>query len=156
MMWAVLGLSLALTGCAKVSGATQGDGPPQSATTPIRPLTVGAGQSGKTLMIHIGQQLIVQLGPSFSVPQSRSPSVHYPPNLLSFTNKGTPVGTYVFQGRAQGTGRIWIVKPGCAPGPALSEGAPPVRCPVVDPASSDGGPGSWVFTATIRVVPLGL
>jgi hypothetical protein len=155
MAWALLGITLALTGCAKVSGAAQVG--TQSTPSPLRPVSVGADQSGGTLMIHIGQELIVQLGSSFRVPQSTLPSVHYPTDLLSFTSKGTPSGTYVFEGRAQGAGQIWIVEPGCAPGPALRAGALPANCPLVGPASSQGGgPGSWMFTATVRVVPSGL
>jgi hypothetical protein len=150
-------LTLALTACAKVSAGAPSDRPPAEGTNaPVRPLSVGLDQSGNTLQVHIGQELVVHLGPRFSVPPSRAPSVHYPSDLLGFTRKGTASGTYVFQGLAKGTGRIWIVEPRCAPGPALSADAPPAFCPVVGPASSDEGAGSWVFTATIRVVPLGL
>jgi hypothetical protein len=154
---AVSGVMLALTGCPRLSGAANGDHPTQSSAAVVRPVTVGVHQSGTTLLLHMGQEMIVNLGQGFAVPQSVQPSVHYPSDLLAFTSKGTPLGTYVFQGRKVGTGRIWIVRPGCAPGPAPSADAPPANCPVVGPASSDGGGrATWLFTATVRVVPIGL
>jgi hypothetical protein len=161
-----LGLTVLLSGCARLAGA----GPQASAASrsgmgsgvPIRPFVVGADETGKTLMIHIGQQLVVRLGPNFAVPQTDEPSVGHPAGLLAFTSDGTRSGTYTFEGTKLGSGRIWILAPGCQPGPAMGAHPEAVQCPVVGPAaggsSSDPGmtPARWLFVATVRVMPLGL
>jgi hypothetical protein len=157
MAWAGVALTLMLTGCGKLSGPANEQLVTPSKTAAIRPMTVGLEQSGTTLRVHIGQQLIVKLGIGFGVPRSAASSLNYPSDLLAFNSDATPSGTYVFQGRTAGTGRIWIAEPGCSPGPALSNDGPPAHCPVVGPAGSDRGDhASWLFVATVRVVPLGL
>jgi hypothetical protein len=156
-----VGLALLLAGCAKVSGA--GAGSPAAATgpssvVPIRAYIVGADKSGQMLMIHIGQELVVNLGPTFAVPPADDPRLGYPKGLLAFTAKGAPMGKYVFEGRKLGTGRIWILAPGCRPGPVMGSSTDGVRCPVVRPASGSEGSNSlpqWIFTATVKVMPLG-
>ena len=156
------GLTLLLTGCGRLTNAAS-DHPAAtnpatvSSVVPVKPYAVSADQNGQTLMIHIGQELIVKLGPTFAASQVSDGGVSYPPNLLGFTSKGAPFGTYVFVGRKLGSGRIQILAPGCQPGPEMGANAQGPSCPVAGPAggASSGGP-KWMFAATVKVMPLGL
>lgn len=155
-----MGLSVLVAGCGRLTNAASDHPVPSAANpsgaVPIKPFTVGADQNGKMLIIHVGQELIVRLGPTFAASQVSDPGVSYPTALLGFTSKGAPSGTYVFVGRKLGTGRIQILAPGCQPGPAMGANGSDPQCPVVGPASSDGGTSPWLFTAMVRVMPLGL
>jgi hypothetical protein len=163
---AALGLVVLMVGCARLSGAAPQTRAPSTAgvgsAVPIKAFTVGAHENGKYLVIHIGQELIVQLGPSFAMSQVSTPNVKYPAGLLGFTNKGAPFGTYAFVGRTLGLGTISISNPSCHPGPVLHPPASGAgaHCLVVGPAqgsSADSGSGSTLrwFTATVRVMPIG-
>jgi hypothetical protein len=167
MTVAALGLTVLMAGCGKLSGAASqtpaSSAGGQGSVVPIKAFTVGADQNGKYLIIHIGQELIVQLGPSFAMSQISTPNVTYTASFLGFTNKGAPFGTYVFVGRTLGLGSISIANPSCQPGPAMGPpaGDAGAQCAAVGPAqgssSADSGASSGLrlFTATVRVMPIG-
>jgi hypothetical protein len=156
----LLGVGLLVTACGRSAGPTSASatggvpGPPR-----IAPTAAGYGRTGSTVTVHLGQTLFLRLGSRFAVPAASEASLRFPRALLSFSSGGLPSGTYTFKGQRVGTGRIWITSPGCVPGPDMGMQPLKPNCAAVSVQGGGGSSGSlghptWLFAATVHVVPL--
>jgi hypothetical protein len=151
----VIGLTLLLAGCAGLAGRSRmGDHP-----KPVdpKPLVVDQSRSGSTVNIAPGQRLIVHLGESFRPMEGQKPSVQYPTELMSFSAANVAAGAYVFDARRGGVAKVWILAPGCHPGPMAGPGAGVAGgCPMVRPVqghSTLAGHPAWLFLLTVHITP---
>jgi len=102
------------------------------------------------------QRLIVRLGESWRTTKEQKPSIQYPTDLLSFSSAKVASGTYIFDARRRGEGRLLILAPGCHPGPMAGPGVGTAGgCPMLGPAKASLATGhpAWVFVLTIHISP---
>jgi hypothetical protein len=118
-------------GCARLSGANTESG----GST----ITVTASDSGRTISLHVGDRLVVNLGPSFAGAADGliRTSVQFPRDLLTMSPDKSKLGHWDFTAKAAGTGKVTVISAPCGPllGPAPAAAAP---CPVT--GETDGSP----------------
>ena len=152
--FALLGvLGVAATGCARLSGANAGSGGSN--------VTVTAKDSGRTIALHVGDRLVVNLRPSFAGRADGliRTGVQYPRDVLTTSPDKSKLGQWTFTAEATGAGKVIVISAPCGPllGPAPVAA---LSCPVTGGESGgspyppvDGGAAlpARLFTVSVNI-----
>lgn len=137
--------------CARLTGTSSQSG----AST----VTVTTKDSGRTIALHVGDHLVLDLGPSFAGRQNGllRTTLRFPIDLLSLVQSTRKLGYWELTAKATGTGKVMVVSAPCGPllAPAPAAGVP---CPVAggaegtpSPAAGEAGIPARLFTVAVRI-----
>ena len=142
-----IGLLLLTAGCAGVAESPS-EGSPGPTKGPAT-FTIGPQDSGATITMHIGDQLVFAPDESTSTPGGLAWTLLRYPGNLALTSDGKHV-PFRFVARQGGTGKLEVTfGPLCgSPGPLTANGLP---CPVLGPGDSQSPAGIPVRLVSITV-----